>query len=749
MTRLPTPGSDSGTWGDILNDFLSKSHNTDGTLKSNVVTGTTIQDGTILATKLDTSAQAGLTKASTSIQSINSKTPSNGAVSLAATDLTDVTVATPATGHVLTYNATTTKWQNQAPASAPVASVAGKTGAVTLAESDITNLTTDLAAKYTKPTTGIPSTDLASAAQTSLAKADSALQTAPVASVVGQTGAITGAQIASDAALSGMYAPLTEVPGNVVTKTAAYSAHAGDTILCDASGGTFAVTLPTPTAGSRVVIKKIDSSTNVVSITGTVDGSTSASLAYQWGAMDLVADGTSWNRIVRPTTSVLVDYPATTDARYATWGYGATIPDSGQGLYPARSGRPKLVNSSDLISQFESGHGWTGSTGFVANDTSDYITGVQSSKIVTSSSATYKIESPVVALDLTGKQIRIRLKVDDITNVNAVNFWASNSSTDYNNAYKWFIQSTLQGSNQIISGGAGAQQGWCVFVLNVGNAQIIGSPTRTGILRLKAEINRTSSAGEITLHIDEVDLVPESTTLYPNGAVVICFDDTMAESWSNGKPILDLYRYRATNFVIIDQVGKTGRLTSDQLYAMQDQGYEVCGHAYTDADHSTTFTGMTAAQLEADLRAMKSWLRANGFYGDGVAYPLGQYGITTDSVSTHSIVRRYFSYARTTAAGVNKPDATYPVGDPYRIPGLSSVTTYSGGFAPATLLGSGPGSLDAIKAAHGVKVLVFHKVVTGSPGALTEINVTDFQSIIAGINSRAMSVLTLGELVAA
>ena len=147
MTRLPTPGSDSGTWGDILNDFLSKSHNTDGTLKSNVVTGTTIQDGTILATKLDTSAQAGLTKASTSIQSINSKTPSNGAVSLAATDLTDVTVATPATGHVLTYNATTTKWQNQAPASAPVASVAGKTGAVTLAESDITNLTTDLAAK--------------------------------------------------------------------------------------------------------------------------------------------------------------------------------------------------------------------------------------------------------------------------------------------------------------------------------------------------------------------------------------------------------------------------------------------------------------------------------------------------------------------------------------------------------------------------------------------------------------------------
>lgn len=33
MARLPTPGSDSGVWGSILNDFLSVGHNADGTLK--------------------------------------------------------------------------------------------------------------------------------------------------------------------------------------------------------------------------------------------------------------------------------------------------------------------------------------------------------------------------------------------------------------------------------------------------------------------------------------------------------------------------------------------------------------------------------------------------------------------------------------------------------------------------------------------------------------------------------------------
>jgi hypothetical protein len=34
MSRLPTPGGDEGDWGDILNDFLSQSLNSDGSLKS-------------------------------------------------------------------------------------------------------------------------------------------------------------------------------------------------------------------------------------------------------------------------------------------------------------------------------------------------------------------------------------------------------------------------------------------------------------------------------------------------------------------------------------------------------------------------------------------------------------------------------------------------------------------------------------------------------------------------------------------
>lgn len=49
----------------------------------------------------------------------------------------------------------------------------------------------DVDGKYTKPAGGIPKSDLDDAVQESLSKADSALQTAPVTSVNGQTGDVT------------------------------------------------------------------------------------------------------------------------------------------------------------------------------------------------------------------------------------------------------------------------------------------------------------------------------------------------------------------------------------------------------------------------------------------------------------------------------------------------------------------------------------------------------------------------------
>lgn len=60
MARLPIPGKDNGTWGNILNDYLSQSHNLDGTLKADSVSSVQIQDATVAETQLDTTIQAKL-----------------------------------------------------------------------------------------------------------------------------------------------------------------------------------------------------------------------------------------------------------------------------------------------------------------------------------------------------------------------------------------------------------------------------------------------------------------------------------------------------------------------------------------------------------------------------------------------------------------------------------------------------------------------------------------------------------------
>lgn len=86
MPRQPIPGSDGGTWGTILNDYLSVSIDTDGTLKSAAVTAAGAEvtsnkdtDGT-LAANSDTkyaSQKAVKTYADTKVSASGSTTLSN------------------------------------------------------------------------------------------------------------------------------------------------------------------------------------------------------------------------------------------------------------------------------------------------------------------------------------------------------------------------------------------------------------------------------------------------------------------------------------------------------------------------------------------------------------------------------------------------------------------------------------------------------------------------------------------------
>ena len=70
MARLPQVGGDSGSWGDVLNDFLRQAHSDDGALRTNsvgapqikpgAVTGAALADETIDEVKLTTAVREKL-----------------------------------------------------------------------------------------------------------------------------------------------------------------------------------------------------------------------------------------------------------------------------------------------------------------------------------------------------------------------------------------------------------------------------------------------------------------------------------------------------------------------------------------------------------------------------------------------------------------------------------------------------------------------------------------------------------------
>lgn len=130
MPRLPTPGGDSGNWGEILNEYLGVSLSPNGQLKSNSITQDHLQtdsvgrdqlaadsvttynladasvtddklaDGSVTSTKL---ASGAITKASIGLDNVDNTSDANKPISTATQTALDSKIAVPSTA--VTHNA--------------------------------------------------------------------------------------------------------------------------------------------------------------------------------------------------------------------------------------------------------------------------------------------------------------------------------------------------------------------------------------------------------------------------------------------------------------------------------------------------------------------------------------------------------------------------------------------------------------------------------------------------------------------
>lgn len=156
---------------------------------------------------------------------------------------------------------------------------------------------------------------------------------------------------------------------------------------------------------------------------------------------------------------------------------------------------------------------------------------------------------------------------------------------------------------------------------DLGVHDTVGEPDLSEIVHLKISF-WVGEDRSMTLWCDDLQFVSRPDT----GKVMIQFDDGF-ETTTAAHSVLAEYDLPATVFVNTGRVGDDGRLDTDQLRALADDGWTVASQGATGSD----LTQWDADGQAEDFEAAGAWLDDNGF-GDGAdyfAYPLGRFDETT------------------------------------------------------------------------------------------------------------------------
>ncbi len=289
MARLPTPGGDDGSWGNILNDYLSVEHDVDGTLKPSGSIGTkyTKPAPGIPKADLTASVQASLDNADAAVAGTapDANATTKGLVKLAG-DLAG-TAALPivpglsAKEPTITAGTTSQYYRGDKSFQTLDKTAVGLTNVDNTSDTNkpvSTATQTALNAKATATRQITAGTGLSGGGDLTADRSLSvAYGSAAGTAAQGNDGRISGALQASNnlsdvSAASTARANLGAAQGltpSAVLTTATYTASSGEYIPADVSGNNITVTLPTaPPDLTRVGVKLINlgSTSNTVQI---------------------------------------------------------------------------------------------------------------------------------------------------------------------------------------------------------------------------------------------------------------------------------------------------------------------------------------------------------------------------------------------------------------------------------------------------------------------------------------------------
>jgi peptidoglycan/xylan/chitin deacetylase (PgdA/CDA1 family) len=384
-----------------------------------------------------------------------------------------------------------------------------------------------------------------------------------------------------------------------------------------------------------------------------------------------------------------------------------------------------------VFEQFQAGHGYTrsGGTGVLSDDTSDFVIGTQSLKLVTLGDEAYNQvgRKSIGPYDFANRDLRITFKVQGLAHVRTFEVFLSSDNQTTNNLH-YSISIPVQ---PYIADGE-----WASVTISWGdltNNFASGAINRAKVNNVEFRLEDDNTA-PVTFHINEVAAVPRAT----NGMVSIVFDDGWDSTYTRARPYLDKYGFRGDAAIIRDVIGTPGYMSIAQLRALQDlSGWDIVAHADTVANHNAGYGNLENAVVEAEMKGIKRWLLDNGFKRrDLFVWPLGSY-----TASQMVMARRLFSVVRGTTGGgggASGPQETFPPGDNGRL------RTWTIGHT--TSAEEVANALAQAVTHRSWLILSFHKIVASGAKVGTETNEAAFKEIIDEVAASGLAVKTMAEV---
>src|SRR5918994_6985006 len=66
-----------------------------------------------------------------------------------------------------------------------------------------------------------------------------------------------------------------------------------------------------------------------------------------------------------------------------------------------------------------------------------------------------------------------------------------------------------------------------------------------------------------------------------NKFVVLTFDDGFKSQYTNAKPILDAYGYKASFGIVCEDVGKADHMSWEEINELEEEGHDIGSHTIT------------------------------------------------------------------------------------------------------------------------------------------------------------------------